>query len=192
MIKRVKLKAKEVVVDNLVAAILTFFLLVVLTVLLDATGIGIIFSGVVAFGYAIFYLELVKTKKAKIGAFFSGIFKNFFKKWVAEFLMGLYICLWSLLFIIPGIVKYYAYAMTPYIMAEKPNLSINEAITKSREMMKGHKWQLFWLDVSFTGWMLLSIVTLGIALVFVWPYYSAARAEFYKEIKKSAKSAAKT
>lgn len=192
MIKRVKLKAKEVVVDNLVAAILTFFLLVVLTVLLDATGIGIIFSGVVAFGYAIFYLELVKTKKAKIGAFFSGIFKNFFKKWAAEFLMGLYICLWSLLFIIPGIVKYYAYAMTPYIMAEKPNLSINEAITKSREMMKGHKWQLFWLDVSFTGWMLLSIVTLGIALVFVWPYYSAARAEFYKEIKKSAKSAAKT
>ena len=192
MIKRVKLKAKEVVVDNLVAAILTFFLLVVLTVLLDATGIGIIFSGVVAFGYAIFYLELVKTKKAKIGAFFSGIFKNFFKKWAAEFLMGLYICLWSLLLIIPGIVKYYAYAMTPYIMAEKPNLSINEAITKSREMMKGHKWQLFWLDVSFTGWMLLSIVTLGIALVFVWPYYSAARAEFYKEIKKSAKSAAKT
>ena len=101
--------------------------------------------------------------------------------------MGLYICLWSLLLIIPGIVKYYAYAMTPYIMAEKPNLSINEAITKSREMMKGHKWQLFWLDVSFTGWMLLSILTLGIALVFVWPYYSAARAEFYKEIKKSAK-----
>jgi uncharacterized membrane protein len=53
--------------------------------------------------------------------------------------------------------------------------------------MKGHKWQLFWLDVSFTGWMLLSILTLGIALVFVWPYYSAARAAFYKEIKKSVK-----
>ena len=54
-------------------------------------------------------------------------------------------------------------------------------------MMDGYKWQLFMLDLSFTGWMLLSILTLGLALVFVWPYYSAARAAFYKEIKKKAK-----
>lgn len=187
MIKRVKSKAKELVLDHLAGNIIAFFLLVVMTVLLDATGIGAILSGVVAFGYSIFCLELIKTKKARIGAFFGGIFKNFFKKWAAGFLMGLYTCLWSLLLIIPGIVKYYAYAMTPYIMAEKPQMGINDAITKSREMMKGHKWQLFLLDVSFTGWMLLSILTLGIALVFVWPYYSAARAAFYKEIKKSVK-----
>ena len=187
MIKTVKSKAKEVVLDNLVGNIIAFFLLCLLTVLLDATGIGAIFTGVVAFGYAIFGLELVKTKKAKVGAFFSGIFKQFFKKWAAGFLMGLYTFLWSLLFIIPGIVKYYAYAMTPYIMAEKPNMGINDAITKSREIMKGHKWQLFWLDVSFIGWMLLGVVTLGLGFVFVWPYYNAARAAFYKEIKKSAK-----
>ena len=101
--------------------------------------------------------------------------------------MGLYTFLWSLLFLIPGFVKYYAYSMTPYIMAEKPNMSINDAITKSREIMKGHKWQLFLLDLSFTGWMILSALTLGLALVYVWPYYNAARAAFYKEIKKSAK-----
>lgn len=187
MVKKVKAKAKELVIDNLAGSIFAFFLLVVLTVLLDATGIGVIFSGVVAFGYAIFSLELIKTKKAKLGAFFSGTFKNFFKKWGASLLISLYTFLWSLLFLIPGFVKYYAYAMTPYIMAEKPNMGINDAITKSREMMKGHKWQLFWLDLSFTGWMLLSILTLGIALVFVWPYYSAARAAFYREIKRSAK-----
>ncbi|MBQ2255741.1 MAG: DUF975 family protein [Clostridia bacterium] len=187
MIKAVKAKARELVIDNLAGSIFAFFLLVVLTVLLDATGIGAIFSGVVAFGYAIFCLELIKTKKAKIGTFFSGIFKGFFKKWAAGFLMGLYTFLWSLLFLIPGFVKYYAYSMTPYIMAEKPNMSINDAITKSREIMKGHKWQLFLLDLSFTGWMILSALTLGLALVYVWPYYNAARAAFYKEIKKSAK-----
>lgn len=187
MIKAVKEKAKELVVDNLAGSIFAFFLMVVLTVLLDATGIGGIFSGVVAFAYAIFSYELIKTKKAKIGAFFGGIFKGFFKKWGASLLVGLYTFLWTLLLIIPGLVKSYSYAMTPYIMAEKPQMGINEAITKSREMMDGHKWQLFMLDLSFTGWMLLSILTLGLALVFVWPYYSAARAAFYKEIKKKAK-----
>ena len=191
MIKAVKAKAKELVMDNLAGSIFAFFLLVVLTVLLNATGIGAIFSGVVSFGYAIFSYELIKTKKAKIGTLFGGIFKQFFKKWAAGFLMGLYTFLWSLLFLIPGFVKYYAYSMTPYIMAEKPGMSINDAITKSREIMNGHKWQLFLLDLSFIGWMILSALTLGLALVFVWPYYSAARAEFYKQIKKSAKPAKK-
>ena len=84
MIKRVKSKAKELVLDHLVGNIIAFFLLVLMTVLLDATGIGAILSGVVAFGYSIFCLELIKTKKARIGAFFGGIFKNFFKKYIAQ------------------------------------------------------------------------------------------------------------
>ena len=79
MIKAVKEKAKELVVDNLAGSIFAFFLMVVLTVLLDATGIGAIFSGVVAFAYAIFSYELIKTKKAKMHTFFGGIFKGFFK-----------------------------------------------------------------------------------------------------------------
>ncbi len=187
MNKKVKAKAKAALKGNWFGAILVFLLFVLLTALLDASGIGVIFSGVIAFGYAAFCLELIKTKKAKPGAFFSGMFKRFFKRWGAGLLMGLYTCLWSLLFLIPGIVKYYAYAMTPYIMMEKPDMGINDAITKSRQIMKGRKWHLFWLDVSFTGWMLLSILTLGLALVYVWPYYNAARAAFYKEIKKSAK-----
>ena len=99
-------------------------------------------------------------------------------------LVGLYTLLWSLLLIIPGLIKSYSYAMTPYIMAEKPDMSVNDAITKSRQIMNGHKWQLFCLDLSFTGWMLLSMVTLGLGLIYVWPYYNAARAAFYREIKK--------
>ncbi len=187
MIKKVKIKAKAALDGNWFGAIAVFLLLVLLTALLDASGIGVIFSGLLGFGYAAFCLELVKTKKAKLGAFFGGMFKRFFKRWGATLLVGLYTCLWSLLLVIPGIVKYYAYAMTPYIMTEKPDMGINDAITKSREIMKGHKWQLFLLDLSFTGWMLLSIVTLGIALVYVWPYYNAARAAFYREIKKGAR-----
>lgn len=184
MIKNVKLKAKAALEGNWLGAILVFILFVLLTAALEATGIGVIFSGLLVFGYAAFCLELVKTKKASLGALLGGMFKNFLKKWGASLLMGLYLCLWSLLFLIPGIVKSYSYSMTYYIMQEKPKLGINEAITKSREMMNGHKWQLFLLDLSFTGWMLLSIVTLGLALFYVWPYYQAARAQFYKQIKK--------
>ncbi len=186
---QIKRKAKKALQGNWFGAIAIFVLFVVLAVALEMTGIGALFTGVIAFGYAAFCLELVKTKKAKIGAFFGGMFKKFFKKWGASLLMGLYLCLWSLLLLIPGIVKSYSYSMTYYILQEKPDMGVNEAITKSREIMNGHKWQLFCLDLSFIGWMLLSVVTLGIALFYVWPYYSAARAQFYREIKKGAKKA---
>ena len=187
MIKRVKIKAKAALQGNWLGAILTFLLFLLLSAALDATAIGVLLSGVLVFGYASFHLELVKTKKATLGAFFGGMFGHFFKKWAASLLVGLYTFLWSLLLLIPGLIKSYAYAMTPYIMQEKPKMGINEAITRSREMMDGHKWQLFMLDLSFIGWMLLSVLTLGIALVYVWPYYQAARAEFYKQIKKGSK-----
>ena len=183
-ISAIKQKAKKALVGNWFGAIFVLVLLVVLAVILDATVIGAVFSGLLAFGYAAFCLELIKSKKAKMGAFFGGMFKGFFKKWWASMLVGLYTLLWSLLLIIPGLIKSYSYAMTPYIMAEKPDMSVNDAITKSRQIMNGHKWQLFCLDLSFTGWMLLSMVTLGLGLIYVWPYYNAARAAFYREIKK--------
>lgn len=187
MIKQVKAKAKVALQGNWFGAIVAFLLYVFLTALLEATGVGVLFVGVVTFGYAAFCLELVKCKKAKLGSFFRGMFQGFFKKWGASLLTGLYLCLWSLLLVIPGVIKYYAYAMTPYILYEKPDMGIRDAITKSRQLMKGHKWQLFLLDLSFIGWMLLSVLTLGIALFYVWPYYQAARAEFYKQIKKGGK-----
>lgn len=187
----IKQKAKAAMQGNWFSMIFVLLLMILITAALDATAIGSLFSGLVMFGSAAFYLELVKTKNAKVGTFFGGMFKKLFKRWGASLLISLYTCLWTLLFIIPGLVKSYAYAMTPYIMLEKPEMGINDAITKSRQMMKGHKWKLFCLDLSFTGWMLLSIITFGIALVYVWPYYSAARAEFYKEVKKASKPAPK-
>lgn len=102
----------------------------------------------------------------------------------AMFLRDLFLCLWSLLFVIPGIIKAYSYRMTPYILAENPEMSGKEAITLSRQMMDGQKWKTFVLDLSFIGWGLLSALTLGILGIFyVHPYRYCTNAELYQELK---------
>ena len=102
------------------------------------------------------------------------------------FLKNLFLVLWTLLFIIPGLVKIYSYRLVPYLLKEHPELKGTEAITLSRKMMKGHKWNAFVLDLSFLGWILLSILTLGILNIFyVWPYMSATDAELYEAISRN-------
>lgn len=98
-------------------------------------------------------------------------------------LMDLFIFLWSLLLIIPGIIKAYSYAMTPYILVDEPELSANQAIEKSMAMMKGHKFDLFYLHLSFIGWIILSIITCGIGLLWLLPYMYVAQAAFYSDLK---------
>ena len=99
------------------------------------------------------------------------------------FLMSVFIFLWSLLFVIPGIIKAFSYAMTPYILEEHPELTANEAIDHSRAMMKGHKFDLFWLYLSFIGWGILCIFTLGIGLLWLVPYMQTAQSSFYEDVK---------
>ena len=94
----------------------------------------------------------------------------------------LYTFLWSLLFIIPGIVKSYSYAMTPYILLDRPELSATDAIKESEKMMNGHKMELFILDLSFIGWILLSMLTCGILVLYVEPYMMATKSAFYLEL----------
>ena len=96
----------------------------------------------------------------------------------------LYIVLWSLLFVIPGIIKAFSYAMTPYILVEHPEMSINQAIDESRRLMKGHKFDYFYLELSFIGWAILSSVfTLGIGFIWLIPYISTSAAAFYNDLK---------
>lgn len=114
---------------------------------------------------------------------FQIAFKNYWHKVWGMFLMHLFIFLWTLLFIIPGIVKAFSYAMTPYILDERPELSAGEAIDHSRAMMKGHKFDLFWLYLSFIGWGILCIFTLGIGLLWLVPYMQTAVAAFYEDVK---------
>lgn len=113
---------------------------------------------------------------------FSGSYLNVVK---TMFCMTLFTSLWSLLFIIPGIIKAYEYRMIPYILAENPDMSRKEVFAKSKAMMTGNKWKAFVLDLSFIGWHILGFCTCGIVeLFYVAPYNFLADAELYHELKK--------
>ncbi len=150
----------------------------------SGTGIGaIILEGPLTVGYlsvlaAIYHNDT----EIKFEELFSG-FKNFGGNLVASLLVNVFTALWSLLFVIPGIVKSYSYAMTLYIMKDNPDMDGYDAIQESRKMMKGHKWELFVFDLSFLGWYLLSALTFGLlAIFYVGPYHSVARAGFYEQL----------
>ena len=142
---------------------------------------------VFAFGFAAFYLAVTRGGEAKFEMLFTESFSNFLKKWGAVWLKTLYLLLWYLLFIIPGVVKSYSYAMTDYILLDNPEMGVNEAITESRRMMNGYKWKLFVLDLSFIGWRLLCLIpVVGTVLnvLYLTPYIAATKAQFYEELKK--------
>ncbi len=111
-------------------------------------------------------------------------FKHYGRNVLSMFLMEVFLTLWTMLFIIPGLIKMYSYRMVPYILAEDPDIGAVEAITRSRQMMKGNKWRAFVLDLSFLGWFILAAITLGILGVFyVNPYYYSTDAALYEAIK---------
>ena len=108
---------------------------------------------------------------------------NYWHKVWGYLLMYILIILWSFLLIIPGIIKAFSYAMTPFILDENPELGASEAIHRSRMMMKNHKFDLFWLYLSFIGWFLLCCITCGIGFLWLTPYIDTAKAAFYEEVK---------
>lgn len=115
------------------------------------------------------------------------VFKNCYGNVVKTmFLKNLYTVLWSLLFLITGIVKSYEYRMIPYLMAEYPDMASDEAFRISREMMMGNKWEAFVLDLSFFGWNILSALTLGLTGIFYsGPYQMLTNAALYLSLKKT-------
>ena len=104
------------------------------------------------------------------------------KVWV-YLLMEIKIFLWSLLFLVPGIIKSFAYILTPYIAAENPEMSASECIAQSEMLMYGHKAEMFMLYLSFLGWMLLCILSFGIGFIWLGPYLETAKAAFYADIR---------
>ena len=180
--RELKTLARESLKDNWGIAIGAMLLYMLVTYILGATGIGSFFLGFIVAGYYAVNLNLIRTKTAKIEDLFSGC-KNFVTNFVAYLLMQVFIALWSLLFLIPGIVKSYSYAMTMYILNDHPEMSASEAITESRKMMNGHKAELFVLHLSFLGWGILSSFTFGILLLYVMPYMQATTAAFYEKLK---------
>lgn len=140
-----------------------------------------ILGGTIQLGYATYLLKQYDREHFEFADLFSQL-SRIGQGFAQAFLRGLYVFLWTLLFIIPGIVKSFSYAMTPFIMAENPNMTANESITASRQMMDGHKGELFWLELTFIGWSLLCIFTLGIGNLFLNPYTNAAQASFYRNL----------
>jgi len=146
---------------------------------------NVLTTGGLMLGICLIFLNICRTQPAHIGQLFR-YFTNgklLIRGMMWHVLQSIYLMLWSLLFIIPGIIKWFSYSMTPYILIDHPELSVNEAITKSREMMNGHKMELFALQLSFIGWLLLSLLTLGLGFIWLIPFYSATEVQFYCKMK---------
>ncbi len=139
-------------------------------------------SGTLTVGMAVFFLNLANGKEARI----ENVFSQFKHHWSNTFVMQLIITiktvLWTMLFIVPGIVANLNYFATPYILAEHPEIKANDAIEMSKRMMYGHKGELFRLGLSFIGWSFLVAFTFGLAALYVIPYIQATMAEFFNEI----------
>lgn len=135
------------------------------------------------YGFAILFLDLLRGVKLDLGRLFDG-YKDFGRILGTGLLQAIYTLLWLLLLIVPGIVKSYSYAMTSYILKDHPELQYDAAISKSMVMMSGYKMKLFLLDLSFIGWGILCLFTLGIGFLFLNPYMQAAHAAFYEDLKK--------
>lgn len=172
-------------VDSEILAELPLILVSYITLLASISGllgfVAFIIGGTIELGYAQYLLNQYDHRHFDIHDLFSQ-FDRFSVGFLQNLLRGIYIALWSLLLVIPGIVKTYAYAMTPFILAENPNLTANEAITASKELMDGHKGELFMLDLTFIGWDLLAILTLNIGGFFLSPYRHAAHTAFYRDL----------
>lgn len=147
--------------------------------------VGFILMGPLLVGQAIYLIDMIETgsEGKKIELVIEGFKRSFVNSFLAVLLTGIFTFLWSLLFIIPGIIKSLAYAMTPYIIAENPEIDAMKAIDMSQEMMKGHKMELFFLHLSFIGWYILGVITFGVGMFFILPYVQTAVANFYVELR---------
>lgn len=137
-------------------------------------------------GYQTLFLGAVRGGEATAKDLFEGYNKELFSRVLTTTLLYyVYVFLWSLLLLIPGCIKAYSYAMTPYILKDNPEMKNNAAIEESMRMMDGHKLELFMLDLSFIGWAILSILTCCIGFLWLVPYMNMARVNFYEDLKKA-------
>ena len=155
-----------------------------LVIALIGFAVSLFVGNAVEVGLANYFIKNTDSKPSFSDAF-SGFRVKYGRNIGTLLLVGIKTVLWSLLFIIPGIIKSYEYAIIPYILADDPEISSKDAFKKANQMMKGNKWRLFKLEFSFIGWFVLCVLTLGIGTFFLIPYVNAANAEFYAELKNS-------
>ena len=151
-------------------------------------GVGqiatILISGPMAYGVASMFIKQTRTgEPMNIPDIFNGFRDDFSNTFLIGLMTTLFTMLWSLLFVIPGIVKAYSYSMAMYIKNDNPDYDWRRCIDESQEMMSGHKADLFMLDLSFLGWMIVGTLCAGVGVFWVNAYMSAAHAQFYEDLR---------
>lgn len=164
-----------------------FFVVIVISLvasLMEGFGqiVSLLITGPISLGVAIFALSIARGQDTKIEQVFHG-FSHFIKALGAYLLVLLYVILWSILLIIPGVIAAFSYSMVFYILADNNSIKVTDALKQSKEMMKGYKWKLFFLSLRFIGWALLCVLTLGIGYLWLAPYMNVSFAKFYDDIK---------
>lgn len=164
------------VVSGLASLVLSFIPVV------GSVAAAVIVTPAFALSLVRVYLNVIAGGQPAAGDAFSG-FDDFWSAFKVNFLVGLFTFLWSLLFVIPGIVKSFSYSMSMYILAENKGKPALECIAESKAMTNGYKWELFVLGLSFIGWILLGAITFGIAFIWIMPYMQATYAAAYGYLK---------
>lgn len=137
----------------------------------------------IQYSYNVAFLNDARTGEGiNIGSLFEG-YKKYERVMGTYLLEYLYVSLWALLFVVPGIIKSISYSQIYYILNDNPMLAYDRAIERSMTMMEGHKWEYFCLCISFIGWFLLGILTIGIGFLWITPYVSKTLALFYEDLK---------
>lgn len=145
--------------------------------------VELLISGAFVVGFAGFFLGIAQQAEARLELLFVG-FQRFFKSFGVYFFYSLFVALWTLLFIIPGIIAMFSYAMAFFVIADDDSCGPLEALGRSKEMMKGNKWKFFCLHWRFLGWWLLATVfTCGIGYLWLVPYMQTSFAKFYEDVK---------
>ncbi|MDV3426390.1 MAG: DUF975 family protein [Bacillota bacterium] len=145
--------------------------------------IKLIIGGPMSLGMVYYFLNLLRDKEARIEDAFSG-FRNFASAFLVQLLSEIFIILWALLLIIPGIIAALSYSMAYYILNDNPELSAMDVIRESKKLMDGEKARLFVLGLSFLGWIIVGVITLGIGFLWITPYMNATMAAFYEDLKR--------
>jgi Predicted integral membrane protein len=142
---------------------------------------NLIIGGPIAFGLSYYFLSFTRGKNPVLEDLFKG-FSMYGKTFISYLLIMIFTILWMLLLIVPGIIAAISYSMTFYILADNNEMSGQDAISKSKELMHGNKYRYFCLLGRFTGWFLLGILSLGIGFLWIVPYFMASNARFYETL----------
>lgn len=169
------------------AAVLTlvYFLITCVASSIDVKAglITILLTAPMIYSYEIIFLDNLRSGKAfDVQSLFEG-YNDYLRITGTYLLMYLYIVLWTLLLVIPGIIKSVSYSQTLFILRDEPALKYNGAIERSMAMMEGHKMDYFLLILSFIGWYILGIVSFGIGFLWINPYITRALVIFYEDLK---------